>query len=65
MWHFHCHMAHHLYYGMGMVIDAAPEFQQLFPPPPGFPQVRVGVRLADGVWLTDGVRGCVSVGVYL
>jgi hypothetical protein len=28
---------HHLFYGMGLVINAAPEYQGLFPPPPGFP----------------------------
>lgn len=36
-WHMHCHMAHHTMSGLGMFINAAPELQAHFPPPPGFP----------------------------
>eukprot|EP00755_Sulcionema_specki_P031471 Sspe_Gene.2105::Locus_697_Transcript_2_2_Confidence_0.875_Length_1948::g.2105::m.2105 len=36
-WHLHCHMAQHQFYGMGMMINEAPEKQPLFPAPPGFP----------------------------
>ena len=38
LWHLHCHMAHHLQSGMGMLLNEAPEKQPLFPPPPGFPR---------------------------
>lgn len=37
-WHLHCHMAHHLMSGLGMLINAAPEMQGMFPPPAGFPK---------------------------
>eukprot|EP00005_Dracoamoeba_jomungandri_P002801 CAMPEP_0174251510 /NCGR_PEP_ID=MMETSP0439-20130205/1305_1 /TAXON_ID=0 /ORGANISM="Stereomyxa ramosa, Strain Chinc5" /LENGTH=624 /DNA_ID=CAMNT_0015331841 /DNA_START=93 /DNA_END=1967 /DNA_ORIENTATION=- len=37
-WHMHCHMSHHLEWGMAMVINEAPEKQHLFPAPPNFPQ---------------------------
>ena len=36
-WHLHCHMAHHMESGMSMFVNAAPELQPKFPPPPGFP----------------------------
>eukprot|EP00656_Telonema_subtile_P018246 TRINITY_DN19840_c0_g1_i2.p1 TRINITY_DN19840_c0_g1~~TRINITY_DN19840_c0_g1_i2.p1 ORF type:complete len:666 (-),score=126.12 TRINITY_DN19840_c0_g1_i2:189-2186(-) len=37
-WHLHCHMAHHLQSGMGMILNEAPEMQAQFPAPPGFPR---------------------------
>ena len=37
-WHLHCHMAHHLASGMGMLLNEAPELQSRFPPPADFPK---------------------------
>lgn len=34
MWHLHCHMSHHLFYGMSMVLHNEGD---VLPPPPGFP----------------------------
>lgn len=39
-WHMHCHMAHHLMSGMGMFWEEAPELQDRFPPPQGFPKCK-------------------------
>lgn len=38
VWHIHCHMAHHLFYGMGAVLNIGPREQHLFPPPTNFPR---------------------------
>ena len=38
LWHLHCHMAHHLYKGMGMLLNEAADMQPHFPPPAGFPR---------------------------
>jgi FtsP/CotA-like multicopper oxidase with cupredoxin domain len=38
LWHLHCHMAHHLQAGMGMLLNEAPELHKHFPPPAGFPR---------------------------
>merc|ERR1712154_635520 len=37
-WHLHCHMTQHLYWGLGMVINEAMEYSDLFPSPPNFPK---------------------------
>ena len=36
--HMHCHMTDHLFYGMALVLNLAPEKQHLFPAPPDFPR---------------------------
>eukprot|EP01060_Flectonema_neradi_P003697 TRINITY_DN1239_c0_g1_i2.p1 TRINITY_DN1239_c0_g1~~TRINITY_DN1239_c0_g1_i2.p1 ORF type:complete len:648 (+),score=118.20 TRINITY_DN1239_c0_g1_i2:76-2019(+) len=38
LWHMHCHMAHHAWYGLGLVINEAPEMQSKFPVPNNFPK---------------------------
>ena len=37
-WQIHCHMAQHFSYGSAAVFNEAPELQDLFPAPPGFPR---------------------------
>ena len=38
LWHLHCHMAHHVWYGLGMVINEAPEMQSKIVIPNNFPK---------------------------